>query len=58
MNTATASNSDFYREQATKYRNFADTANDSGMRQELLELAAACKAIADKIDQQAGKLPE
>jgi hypothetical protein len=43
-------NSDYYREQAAKYRDFADMAEDSATKQELLELAAACEGIADNID--------
>jgi hypothetical protein len=51
MNTATGQpNSDFYREQAAKYRSFADMAKDAAAKQELLKLAAACEGIADKID--------
>jgi hypothetical protein len=51
MNTATGQpNSDFYREQAAKYRNFADMANNTAAKQELLKLAAACEGIANKID--------
>jgi hypothetical protein len=51
MNTATGQpNSDFYREQAAKYRSFADMAKDAAAKQELLKLAAACEGIANKID--------
>jgi hypothetical protein len=51
MNTATdVPNSDFYREQAAKYRNFADVAKDAAAKQELLKFAAACEGIANKID--------
>ena len=42
-------NSDYYREEATKYRELADMAKDAVTKQEL-ELAAACEGIADKID--------
>jgi hypothetical protein len=40
-------NSDYYREEAAKYRELADLAKDAAMKQELLELA---EAIADNID--------
>ena len=43
-------NSDYYREEAAKYRELADMAKDAATKQELLELAAACEAIADNID--------
>ena len=43
-------NSDYYREEAAKYRELADMAKDAAAKQELLELAAACEGIADKID--------
>lgn len=43
-------NSDYYREEAAKYRELADMAKDAVTKQELLELAAACEGIADKID--------
>jgi hypothetical protein len=43
-------NSDYYREEAAKYRELADMAKDAAMKQELLELAEACEGIADKID--------
>ena len=43
-------NSDYYREEAAKYRELADMAKDPVTKQELLELAAACEGIADKID--------
>jgi hypothetical protein len=43
-------NSDYYREEAAKYRELAEMAKDSAMKQELLELTAACEAIADNID--------
>jgi hypothetical protein len=43
-------NSDYYRDEAAKYRELADMAKDSAMKQELLELAAACESIADNID--------
>jgi hypothetical protein len=43
-------NSDYYREEAAKCRELAEMAKDAAMKQELLELAAACEVIADNID--------
>ena len=43
-------NSDYYREEAARYRELAERAKDAAMKQELLELAEACEAIADNID--------
>jgi hypothetical protein len=43
-------NSDYYREEAARYRQLATSAKDALAKQELLELAAACEGIADKID--------
>jgi hypothetical protein len=43
-------NSDYYREEAAKYRDLAEMAKDAAKKQELLELAAACEAIADNFD--------
>lgn len=44
-------NSDYYREQAAKYRELAEgTTDGAAKQQELLELAAACEEAADKID--------
>ena len=37
-------------EEATKYRELADMAKDAVTKQALLELAAACEGIADKMD--------
>jgi hypothetical protein len=34
-------NSDYYREEAAKYRDLAEMAKDAAMKQERLELAAA-----------------
>jgi hypothetical protein len=42
--------SDYYREEAAKYRELADMAKDAVAKQDLLELAAACEGIADNID--------
>ncbi len=43
-------NSDYYRDQATKYRELADKAPDAAARREYLELAAACDDAADRLD--------
>jgi hypothetical protein len=43
-------NSDYYREQAAKYRDLAEKARDEVTKQELLELATVCEEVADKID--------
>ena len=43
-------NSDFYREEAAKYRELAEMAKDAATKQELLELAEACEGITDQID--------
>ena len=38
--------SDYLREQAAKYRQLAETAEDAFVKQELLELAAVCEEVA------------
>ncbi|MFI4941555.1 MAG: hypothetical protein ACHP7O_14600 [Burkholderiales bacterium] len=43
-------NSDYYREEAAKYRELAEATKDAAKKQELLELAAACEAVADNFD--------
>ena len=43
-------NSDYYREQAVKYRELAEKALDVTTKQEYLELAAACDDVADQIE--------
>jgi hypothetical protein len=43
-------NSDYYREEAARYRGLAAKTDDAGTKQELFELAEACEAIADDID--------
>jgi hypothetical protein len=43
-------NSDYYREEATKYRALAEAAEDAAAKQEYLELAAVCEEVADQID--------
>ena len=42
--------SDYLREQADKYRELAEGADEDLVKQELLELAAICEEVADKID--------
>jgi hypothetical protein len=44
--------SDYLREQAAKYRQLAETAEDAFVKQELLELAAVCEEVANEIDDQ------
>ena len=43
-------NSDYYRDQAAKYRELAEKAPDAAARKECLELAAACEEAADRLD--------
>ena len=47
-------NSDYYREEAAKYRELADMTKDAVTKQELLELAAARAGIAGRFTGQAG----
>ena len=42
--------SDYYREQAEKYRELAENTPDPAARREYLELAAACEEAADRMD--------
>jgi hypothetical protein len=42
--------SGYLREQATKYREFADKAEDRFIKQEVLELSEVCEEAAKKID--------
>ena len=42
--------SDYLREQATKYRQLAEAAEDVVAKQEFLELAAVCEEVANEID--------
>ena len=42
--------SDYLREQAAKYRQLAETAEDPSVKREILELAAACEEVANEID--------
>jgi len=43
-------NSDYFREEAVRYRELAETAADAIMKREFLELAAAYKGVADDLD--------
>ena len=43
-------NSDYLRDQAAKYRELAEKAEDPFIKQEFLDLAAVCEEVADKID--------
>ncbi len=43
-------NSDYYRDEAAKYKKLAEETTDAVKKQELLEMAAACEEIADSID--------
>jgi hypothetical protein len=42
--------SDYLREQAAKYRQLAEAAEDAIVKQEFLELAAVCDEVANEID--------
>jgi hypothetical protein len=42
--------SDYLREQAAKYRQLAETAEDAFVKQEFLELGAVCEEVANEID--------
>lgn len=42
--------SDYYREEAARYRQLAEAATDADAKKELLEMAVACEEIADSID--------
>jgi hypothetical protein len=41
---------DYLREQAAKYRQLAEEANDPTIKQELLDLAATCEELANSIE--------
>ena len=43
-------NSDYYRDQALKYRELAEKATEAGAKKEYLELADACEEVADRLD--------
>jgi hypothetical protein len=42
--------SDYLRDQAAKYRELAKTAEDTFVKQELLDLADTCEEVANEID--------
>ena len=42
--------SDYLREQAAKYREFAEKAEETFIKQEFSELAEVCEEVANKID--------
>jgi hypothetical protein len=42
--------SDYYRDEAAKFRALAENAEDAAARKEYLELAAACDDAADRLD--------
>ena len=42
--------SDYLREQAAKYRELAEKAEDNFVKQEFLELAEVCEEVANNID--------
>lgn len=42
--------SDFWREEAARYRSLAEGANDDSARAEFSELADVCEAYANQID--------
>jgi hypothetical protein len=41
---------DYLRDQAAKYRQLAETAEDPPIKQELLDLAAICEEVANNIE--------
>jgi hypothetical protein len=41
---------DYLRDEAAKYRQLAETAEDPLVKQELLDLAAVCEEVANNID--------
>jgi hypothetical protein len=41
---------DYLRDEATKYRQLAETAKDPLAKQELLDLAAVCEEVVNNID--------
>jgi len=42
--------SDYLREQATKFRTLAESAEDAFVKQEFLELAETCEQVANELD--------
>ena len=43
-------NSDYYREEAARYKKLAEAPTDPATKQEFIELTEACEAVADSID--------
>jgi hypothetical protein len=41
---------DYLRDEAAKFRQLADTAEDPSIKQELFELAAVCEEVANNIE--------
>ena len=41
---------DYLRDEAAKFRQLAETAVDSSIKQELLDLAAVCEEVANNIE--------
>jgi hypothetical protein len=41
---------DYLRDEAAKFRQLAETAEDSSIKQELLDLAAVCEEVANNIE--------
>src|SRR2546422_8599928 len=48
---------DYLRDQAAKYRQLAETAEDPPIKQELLDLAAICEEVANNIEDYARRVP-
>jgi predicted kinase len=42
---------EYYRDEAEKYRKLAEQTADDEVRQELLELAAVCERVANRIEE-------
>lgn len=41
----------YYRDEAEKYRKLADRVRDEAIKKELLELAAVCERVADRMEE-------
>jgi len=50
-NTLTVDWADYLRDEAAKYRQLAESAEDLATKQELLELAAVCEEAANNIEE-------
>jgi hypothetical protein len=46
---------DYFRQQATMYRELAQKTEDSFIKQELLELAAVCEEVANNIEDRSNR---